>query len=139
MLWYAVYMCMLCDILIRNMCACSMDSFGFLFVWCGRCAAVRYCRYISNYYKIVTEYYNDITIMFILCYVCIEIMLQSIKIMLRMYCIIVTVLLRIEIILISFWYHRSRTSKCTRSILENMSRIFTWQFASLDKTWWKYV
>ena len=127
-----VYMRMLCDILIRNMCTCSNDSFVFLFVWCGRCAAVSYCRYISNCYKIITEYYNIITIMFILCYICIAIVLQYIKIMLRMYCIIVTELLRIEIILISFWYHRSRTSKCTRSILENMSRIFTWQFANQD-------
>ena len=127
-----VYVWMLCgwyDILIRNMCTCSVDSFIFLFVWCGRCAAVSYCRYISNCYKIVTEYYNIITIMFILCYVCIEIMLQSIKIMLRMYCAIITVLLQIEIILISFWYHRSRT----RSMSENTSMIFTWQITQTGR------
>ena len=128
-----VYVRMLCNIFIKNMCTCSMDIFVFLFVWCGQCAAVSYCIYISNCYKIITEYHNIITIMFILCYVCIAIMLQIINMMLRMYCVIVTELLRIEIILISFWYHRSRTSKCARSILENMSRIFTWQITSLDR------
>ena len=131
-----VYVRMLCDILIGNMCTCSVDSFVFLFVCGGRCAAVSYCRYISNCYKIVTEYYNIITIIFIYCYVCIAIMLQYIKIMLLMYCIIVTVLLQIEIILISFWYHRSRTSKCARSIPENMSSIFTWQITQI---WRKHV
>ena len=127
-----VYVRMLCDILIGNMCTCSVDSFVFLFVCGGRCAAVSYCRYISNCYKIVTEYYNIITIIFIYCYVCIAIMLQYIKITLLMYCIIVTVLLQIEIILISFWYHRSRTRSISMKTCQGFSldRIANWIYCS---------